>query len=272
VDHRAKLSWAGKHLDVLETSVKAWQDLNPRFGRVRKDSQSGKWVAVTGWQHNPPLSDWSLIVGDTVHSLRSALDALVHALSARRIRDDCSPALPESLIRKIQFPICDDAAGFAGQRYRLRHVHPEVLAAIEALQPYYGAPDPRTVSMIWVLGKLANIDKHRRVMLATLWTTRSGFLFFPRVTGKGGEVLHEERMPPVGFQSLSGPFKDGDIVASWPDTPEAVDFRVQDFLRFSTEIRINEGPPPFWLSVGKGVRRMHDHVKDTVFPSLEKFL
>jgi hypothetical protein len=71
-----------------------------------------------------------------------------------------------------EFPICETANGFAkavGHSRRLDGVHPDAIAAIQRLQPYADGVNVNH-TFIWMLDKLTNINKHRRIILTVLKT------------------------------------------------------------------------------------------------------
>lgn len=118
----------------------------------------------------PPIL--SVLAGDILYEIRSALDHLVFALSdsysVRTLRKtiDLDKAGTE-------FPIFVDPAKFGELRkdrqpaersglHKIRLVHPDVQAIIESLQPY-NARNHTRLEFLWVLQQLCNIDKHRRL-------------------------------------------------------------------------------------------------------------
>lgn len=112
----------------------------------------------------PPII--GLLVGDCVHNLRSALDHIVYALiwtnPAR------AGALPSE---KAMFPICDTRLGYAHQVNKLKRIDgvPDGVAAlIDTLQPCHAREKglDHTLHPLWVLNRLENIDKHRRLTLS----------------------------------------------------------------------------------------------------------
>lgn len=125
------------------------------------DSNTGKCEIFARWNRTeePILS---VIAGDYIHNLRSALDYVVTALV---------DASQEDLVQKHQFPIYFEqeryrrAVGTAskarsgGPLQRVRHG----LSLIEKFQPYHSKPDPYFHPLAQ-LHRLSNADKHRHLI------------------------------------------------------------------------------------------------------------
>lgn len=113
--------------------------------------------------------DIGLLLGDSLHNLRSALDCMVAAMARRRGGDDS----------ETQFPICDDPSDFTN-RYRNRRLRALSTAEIdflEGIQPY--SQGLRAIHPLCYLRDMSNVDKHRlivpvlvaadRVPVGTFW-------------------------------------------------------------------------------------------------------
>ena len=134
---------------------------------------------------------WPLMVGDTIHNLRSALDHLACqlALLAENSIDCCA---------KTHFPICLEPAKFIKATRDLKTlIDPKALALIEELQPYKTPDSSKTP--LWTISQLDIIDKHR-VLVVTAKNFRTKEL---RVTINKGE--------PVDIPVVNGwrPLEDG---------------------------------------------------------------
>lgn len=101
----------------------------------------------------PAISQWSLIFGDFIHNLRSALDAVTWELA--NYAD--TPSRP----RQIFFPILTDGKKWKEQERFLTTIPKVILARIEELQPYNDPKEPEG-SLLAVLAALDNLDKHRQ--------------------------------------------------------------------------------------------------------------
>lgn len=160
MDHRDKLERAKVHFSALG---QAMQTLTNRHYDLVKEADTRVWRVV--FREDPPAipRDWSLILGDGLHNLRSSLDALAYALAARN-----SGQPTDSHARNIQFPICDSHEEFQKRRdSNLRRLSAAAQAAIEIMQPYHvsewGGGNP-----LGLLRDLSNVDKHRRLVIVLL--------------------------------------------------------------------------------------------------------
>lgn len=159
-------------------------DVNPKTG----------WVKVIAQQQPRELGP-SVVLGEFVHNLRSALDYIVTALVA------ASP--PTILTTRHQFPIYLTGPKFRravgssrqprGSLVGVRHG----FTLIEKFQPYHTGPGAPK-GAIGLLQRLSNSDKHRALLLNTP---------FPRqhtlaVIAIGGGKAAEEREPsrPLRWQ------------------------------------------------------------------------
>lgn len=70
------------------------------------------------------------------------------------------------------FPIRDTAVGYPDQVERLKRIdglHDEAAALVDRLQPYHARQrgEDHTTHPLWILDKLENIDKHRRLAVVS---------------------------------------------------------------------------------------------------------
>lgn len=112
----------------------------------------------------------SILVGETVYNLRSALDYLVYELA----RYDSA-----SIQDNTQFPIEDTQQVFRGRhRHFIKGLSDEHVASIERLQPYNGCDWTKLIR------DLSNPDKHR-----TLTITKTSCQYVIRIPHGGTEAI-----------------------------------------------------------------------------------
>jgi hypothetical protein len=182
-----KIERAKHHLSELKDVLHV--ALDPRRYRFAFDSEleNGEHVLrVYGVPRVDPV--WSLIVGDCLHNLRSALDYLAWQLVLVDGGDPTS---------ETQFPIRQSPPTQLKPAIR----RPEILDALERTQPY---SDPRD-SYLSALQSLNNIDKHRLLLVVAC-------VFVPERMWWGAE----EGEPNPTIRANIGSLKDGDAVA-WFD-------------------------------------------------------
>lgn len=165
----AKLRRAKHHQDDLRRVVATTLDEHGYEVRFHTDTDGGKRDYVFTI-HNLPEADpdWSLLIGDCIHNLRSTLDHLAFQLS---ILGKGSP-LTEEEARLPFFPVCNDPTKWNGWRSKLRLMRKGEITRIEELQPFnatdrsiYGWYPPIAAfpDRLLRLEMLDNIDKHREL-------------------------------------------------------------------------------------------------------------
>lgn len=155
---RAKIARAGDHLETLKHETARFTEENPWGLIVEADPESNGQLILLRSLRRPPADPpmrLSIIAGDVLHNLRSALDHLVWQLV---ILDGGAPG------RVNQFPIFDTPEGFKqrGHRY-LAGVTPDHRNRIEAYQPYKGRDG---FLLLRALATLNDVDKHQVVHAA----------------------------------------------------------------------------------------------------------
>jgi len=156
---KLKLARAAEQVEALNQIVSAWIAENPFVAVCElREERLGFRVVQQNFQSPPPLEEWSLLAGECIHNIRSALDNLVFALA--RLRND-PPAAPD----KLQFPIHIDKAKFdKNGRNKLDQLTPEAANVVEMLQPFQrdGSPGNGPENdLLTLLQWLSNTDKHR---------------------------------------------------------------------------------------------------------------
>ncbi len=115
--------------------------------------------------------NWSELVSDAVHGLRSALDHLAFALNEKGCADTHNGAsLPAKDANASAFPIfgnesnegkpMDGEHAFRSAVGTYRHIPAGALSRIEELQPYQRGDDFRR-DPLWAIHALSRVDKHR---------------------------------------------------------------------------------------------------------------
>ncbi len=103
-------------------------------------------------------SKLSLISGDAINNLRSALDHLAYQFALLNGITDAKK------LRQVQFPICESLKEYeALLPGKIKQLGKTAVEAISLYKPYHGGNET-----LWLLGQLNNIDKHR--LLVTVET------------------------------------------------------------------------------------------------------
>lgn len=163
-NYQGRLDWASQHLQSLEAEERTWREEKPCQVWTEFDIQSGKNV-VYAEVVKPPPTKFALVAGDILHNLRTTLDNLAYELALAHQGGQLS----RSMARDSGFPIFRQQSDFASNGKRMiRGIHPDAKAIIERLQPYNRGNEK---SILLVLSKLSNADKHQLPPVAALTMT-----------------------------------------------------------------------------------------------------
>jgi hypothetical protein len=151
-----KLFYSKMHLDALDIQITRYLE-KPSGAVVIKQHGTIEEPSVTITANEVP-SIIRLIAGDAFQNLRSALDYLVWelVLANKGVPDEYNA-----------FPVCRTPEGFKeAKKRRLRDVDPEATAIVDQLQPHHFGQGNEGASSVFVLDQMANINKHRSILMA----------------------------------------------------------------------------------------------------------
>jgi len=211
--------------DVYEPAVKF-------YGKTRLGAP--RWAVsfdIMMIVKKPCPPHWSVIIGEIVHDLRSALDHCVYQLVIH-----ATGVAPAGNIR-TQFPIFLDSTKFDASRLQmLKGVSEDAAVLIKQLQPFSTGEGEK--SPLWHLSNLSNFDKHRTLHLTTGMLESFNFSFPPLISG--GQV----------FKSVSskGPFDNNTVIAagrmiSHSDRPMIAGTPVKVNAEITFNIAFDQGTP-----------------------------
>ena len=172
----SKLGRAKEHFETLKTELTAWQKLNPYSVRKEHNSDGSRHSLIFVGDSTKELERWSLICGDCVHNIRSALDHLVYGLAIQHSREN-----PPPNERNLQFPICGSRTHFDTKGNWIAPLSDAAKTFIERVQPY-NRLDPVNPSMLGILADFDNSDKHR-LLNVTLALARTVEIKFKPISG-----------------------------------------------------------------------------------------
>lgn len=153
-----KMERAKEHLDALKAEVSAFLESNPHTITPHPKPDQG-WDTPSVKFTSPPVR-LGLLIGDAVHNMRSALDALAWQLSLRPVGTADDPGSdPEFPIFKVKPTRPREVDSYDR---RVRYLPGPAKDNIEALQPYHRGQAAEK-HILWVLHYLDVIDKHRIV-------------------------------------------------------------------------------------------------------------
>jgi hypothetical protein len=164
---RLKIERAKEHIRDLDIAIQGFIADKPyRLGA--KPHAAIPWLQMTLYiaEIKPIPSRISLIVGDTIHNLRSALDHLMWQLV------EAAGGKPD---RNIYFPVSDGAHQYASMmgNGEIQKISKDARDIIEAIQPYVTLDQT-----LWLLHYLDIVDKHRLVLTIAATMDKWGLEFF----------------------------------------------------------------------------------------------
>jgi hypothetical protein len=269
---RSKLRRAYKHIGEVEQIIEAFINSKPHrlVCEVQMDSPYQAFVKVRLRiaQEGPRATRLSNAVGDAVYDLRSALDHLVWELTIRNRGHHPREPIPLGHpLRRVGFPIFLDPAKFApkkadgtlakrgGGTDMMSGLLVKQRARIEALQPF---GDPK--HLLWVLGELALVDKHRH----------------PHFTTAIHKVYARRPPYPYAFSGKTlwrhpgGPIKNNTQIArvlvqtARPMNPRRVKTYVDMYLKRTFGVAFAKGSPAEGQDVPLTLRWMAGMVSDII--------
>jgi hypothetical protein len=211
-----KLQRAEEHFGELLAHHSLFLERNPYRVLRESEARDHHYAWRVKVVEAPPLEKWGSLAGECVHALRSALDHTAYALVNR----------DEFVTDKTEFPVFYDRAPTeADYAKKLPGVDPEVIAEVEAVQPYKrgGLNDP-----LYLVHQLDIHDKHRRLNVVTSTLIESGY----GIEGGDLEILDWG----------AGPFEDGAVVGRFRAIPTP-DAAMHVYTNFAFGIALGEGEP-----------------------------
>ena len=178
-----KIQWAKQHIDNLGRARISFLGTDAYFGIPKFDPETNRTQFILRSVPDIP-SDISLLLGDAIHNLRTALDHL--ACELVRSTGISDP--------KVYFPICKTEDIYEAESDgKTKGMPPEAKKLIDRLCPYGGKNH-----LLWGLHQLDIIDKHRLVLSTTIKTG-------------GGSVTLDKQARDYSF-AFSPALKAGDVI------------------------------------------------------------
>lgn len=208
--HWRRLNRALDQIEALDRSIKTWLD-SDAYRIVKEHDASTRRTAYVARIAQQP-DDWPDLVGEAVHSMRSALDRLAFVLNAKGYADAHKGAsIPPEREADSTFPIfgnvnqrgmpMDGEAAFkSGTGHRLMPA--EAISLIESLQPYKRGQDFAR-DPLWAIHELGRIDRHRIDLALSASLPRTVF-----------KEVRVERTDELVL-GIGGPVYDGKELSYW---------------------------------------------------------
>ncbi|MFJ6359235.1 hypothetical protein [Pseudarthrobacter oxydans] len=244
---RAKVARAREHLLQLDEEIGTYLDLEP-ITLVRQIQPDGETSAIAVQVVTPPPVLLSLLVGEIVHQLRSAVDHIAYGLVL---------AAGNTPTRRTSFPVCISQPN---QLTVAGGVSSEAQIRVEEVQPYRQG-DP-TAHPLYVLNELWNADKHRNLHLTALMLTNTQVFLSP--PGGSSLVGGQFQRRAVGDNGVIGVFRfaHGEI-----DPGMEITGMGRSFLALG-----EPGPWPNDYPVALLLEELFNYVSDEMLPRFETLL
>ena len=152
-----KWSRGNSHIAALQSSINEWHASAPASidEVLREDSQGIDLVARV--PRAIPTHEWALTLGDALHNLRSAFDAVAWGMAHFAGAEPRNP-------KKVQFPICDSTSKWNDVvRAWIGELDPQFQERIRVVQPFNYAPQG-SHTVLSMLHELDIQDKHKDAM------------------------------------------------------------------------------------------------------------
>jgi hypothetical protein len=188
---RLKVERAWQHLDQLNGQMRTFFDAKPVEFLVAPAPDEDRWYVVYARVRRPIPEQMSLIFGDAVHNLRSALDHLAYQLAA----------IGTGPTRQTKWPVFDDEAKFSatGTSY-LDGMREQHRTRVTDLQPF---KDPDGLRWLSLLHGLDIADKHHVLGRGVTAPTRADLTVTPglvEVLAQGSRVEVEDGTEVLRFR------------------------------------------------------------------------
>lgn len=169
-----KLNRSAEQAQLLKSEIDAWSAANPiRYKIELSEGNLGFRIIHEGFLNPPPTDRWSLIFGECIHNLRSALDNLAWGLACANKNPPDKPAV-------IKFPIYDDKKKFEHEaKPILKQLSYDVAQVLTAMQPFEQVDEDPKKNYLVTLQSLSNEDKHRVPVIS--FTSFKSFNCLPQV-------------------------------------------------------------------------------------------
>jgi hypothetical protein len=227
-------SW--EHIQALDSHIARWK-FGGGFTITHDALPDGRIDFRIRYGELP--AEWSLLIGDAFHNMRSALDHLVYGLTELALDRE----LTDQEARRTEYPIFGETAlDDKARERRIGYLAPHVQDTIVKLQPHL-LGDKFDRHTLWTLHQYDNFDKHRTI---------------------GTSVMSFEAIGPmlpvvnaVDFALPRQPLKDGQsILTSTPAHPEA---NLDDVVAILT-VAFADGPGK-GFDVVRVLRDVHSFVR-----------
>jgi hypothetical protein len=224
-----KAKRAEKHIHELKTALEEFYARKP-YGIGKKIDANTRDQIYYLTRIDPVPLPISLIIGDVLQNLRSALDHLAYALVTKAI----APTLPN---KYLTFPIMDTAKQYMAPegRGKIECAGDDAMKIIDSFKPYKGGND-----LIWQLSRLNIGDKHRLLLTTTnrYMFRRATFVDRGRMALSNPKAAQSGIFDSIKWTGVGGPtepLKIGDVLYVNPAI-----LKLKKEMEFKIEVAFDE--------------------------------
>lgn len=155
-----EMKWARglSHLSDLQDQILQWDAGGHTWAELTVDHTGRHLASILRVDATPPLAEMSLLLGDAVHNMRSALDALAWELCHLGGNKPTNP-------NQVYFPAALTESKWREAGAHLKSMPPAFIERIRRNQPYLANPPAN--ALLAVLAEMSNRDKHRGMISAS---------------------------------------------------------------------------------------------------------
>ncbi len=169
---RMRVEQAWRHARDLDSGLASFFQSNKARCTFREDNTSGK--IIVDIEPPEPPADWSMIVGDAFHCLRTALDHAVFEIVAPK----------RSNLSATAFPFAVDTATLTRRNRAYRLIERANRNAAHTIRDTIN-PTAHGDRILWFLNEIDNIDRHRKL----LTTASAVIVLLPTVVDRDGNAF-----------------------------------------------------------------------------------
>lgn len=262
----AKAARAKNHIDDLTREITEYLT-GGTFNVIQEAGQESGETIYRLEMSDPIPIRFSTMIGDAIHNLRSALDCAAFEMARRHV----NRSLTEEEEQACAFPIYRSRSGLEGFFSDQRRAHlygPRQQQAISSVQPghlyddmlstgqHTQLPDrDREVAYdpLFVLNRLSNIDKHRRLHVTVAWP----------------DLVYWPSEGPTKRRWIWGrpPFEDGAILGRLLDDPENPEPSPSG-LHHEMDLRLPAPEGASSTDIRRLLEAMHTRIANYVLPRI----
>lgn len=262
--HWRRFNRALDHIYTLDRSIKRWL-ASDAYRICKEHYPETRRTAYVAHIDSVP-DDWPDLVGEVVHSLRSALDRQAFALNAKGYAETHNGAkIPAQGESESSFPIfgnvnqrgdpVDGQHSFRSST-SYRYMPAGAKTKLEQLQPYKRGENFRS-DPLWAIHELSRVDKHRIDL---------------EVAAAGPDQTISGHFPAVDDTGLGagGPVYDGKELSYWVTAKGAEEPDVK--LDFTRHVAFGQSTPLRDQPVVPTLRGIRNYLRYKVAFPLDRFL